>query len=91
MMWTWLTWLPRLLPRSSRPAELLPRVREEGSKGGVAPNLSEFVMRGKNGQISNKIPEGQHPGVGASTSEAIVVGVDIPTGRVTESLDLPAG
>ena len=41
--------------------------------------------------ISNKLPEGRHPGVEASTSEAIVVGVDIPTGRATESLDLPAG
>ena len=90
MMWTWLTWLPRLLPGSSWPAELLPRVREERSKGGVAPNLSEFLMREKN-QITNKSPEGHHPGVEASTSEAIVVGVDIPTGRVTESLDLPAG
>ena len=39
MMRTWLARLPRLLPGSSWPAKLLPRVGEEGTKSRVAPNL----------------------------------------------------
>ena len=88
MMRTWLARLPWLLPRTSWPTQLLPRVREEGTKGRVAPNLYKQFIH-KTGKLDG-IPEGLHPYVGASTSEAIEEGVDIPTGRGRENRDLPA-
>ena len=87
MMRTWLARLPRLLPGTSWPAQLLPRVWEEGPKRRVAPNLNKQFIHEM--ALLDEIPEGLHPYVGASTSEAIGEEVDIPTGRGREIRDLP--
>ena len=87
MMRTWLARLPGLLPGTSWPAKLLTRLGEEGTKRRVAPNLYKQFIH-ETGKLDG-IPEGRHPYVGASTSEAIGEGVDIPKGRGREIHDLP--